>query len=121
PKPVTPNSRRVFVEVPLPPETFTPNGYAAFAMQLANSSGRSAGLSRQVLVPLEPLEAPSSFHATVGPNGIALNATVSGTRPPEVRIFRREKGQPKEVQITGHVSAEFGRNGVVMLLDEQFE
>lgn len=78
-------------------------GYAAYAIEVLNDRGRSAGLSNQVRVPLvATLAAPADLHVDVTPEGPVLEWTsatrsdVGTGRPDEYhyRIYRRIAGQP---------------------------
>lgn len=62
----------------LPETVFSANAFATYAVEMLNSSGRSAGLSNQVRVPLAPTTPPvTNLHANVTAQGVALSWTAS--------------------------------------------
>jgi hypothetical protein len=82
--------------------TADPTGVAKYALEDQNSRGRSAGLSKQVNVPLAPtLPAPADLQAKVIPEGVQLswhetsepatNAALSFI----YRIFRKAANKPE--------------------------
>jgi hypothetical protein len=79
---------------------------ATYAIDVLNTSNRSAGLSNQVQVPLvKTLPPPADFHAEVTPQGVQLSWACAP--PPQqqagvahwLRIYRRSEGNQEERKI----------------------
>ncbi|MGA8621716.1 MAG: hypothetical protein WB660_24735 [Candidatus Sulfotelmatobacter sp.] len=89
-----------------------PDGFATYAVEVLNTSGRGAGLSNQVHVPLVPTLPPfSDFSAKVVSQGVVVTwrcAPVPGAKLNGVkylfRIYRRQEGSTSEAKI-GELSA----------------
>jgi hypothetical protein len=86
----------------LPETVFSANAFATYAVELLNSSGRSAGLSNQVRVPLAPTVPPITNLATsVTADGVALSwsAPTRASSSPALRyhyrLLRRSSGTGK--------------------------
>jgi hypothetical protein len=95
-------SPRLTYEDVLPETVFSPNAFATYAVEMLNSSGRSAGLSNQVRVPLAPtLPAITDLHAQVNADGVVLswNSLPAPSGSAELRFHYRllrrtaDKGQ----------------------------
>ncbi len=78
-----------------------PGGFVLYAVEEVNASGRSAGLSNQVPIPLVPvIAAPDKLTAEVSAEGVRVSW--SGPQPPQpppgvtyrYRILRRPVGAP---------------------------
>jgi len=84
-----------------------PLGFVTYAVEVRNASGRSAGLSNQVHVPLVPtLPPPQDFNARVTGEGIVLTWTgyalsVADQQPAQYfyRAYRRQEGSQQEVLV----------------------
>jgi hypothetical protein len=88
-----------------------PTGFATYAIEDQNDRGRSAGLSKQVKVPIAPtLPAPNDVQAKVVPDGVQLSWTPSSQAEQNqalsflYRIFRKSPNKPEV--IVGEVPAE---------------
>jgi hypothetical protein len=102
------NPRVVFEDV-LPSEAMGPQRYAAYAVEVLNDRGKSAGLSNQVRIPLAPtLPPPTDLRVDVTVNGPVLRWTEQSRRPEvgntqdyefRYRIYRRANGQPNYLVI----------------------
>lgn len=107
---------KVLYEDVITPRQMGPNRYAAYAIEVFNDRGRSAGLSNQVRIPLIPtLPPPLDVRAEVTPDGVVLHWTgISRAQlPPDeqnyefrYRVYRRIAGQPnyslvEEVPLNG--------------------
>jgi hypothetical protein len=84
----------------LPETLFSPNAFATYAVEMLNSSGRSAGLSNQVRVPLAPTIPPvTNLEAAVTTDGVTLSwvsAPVSSGNPAlrvHYQLLRRSAGK----------------------------
>jgi hypothetical protein len=86
----------------LPETVFSANAFATYAVEMLNPSGRSAGLSNQVRVPLAPTLPPATnLEAQVTGDGVTLSWSSLGTPSGSpalrfhYRLLRRlaEKGQ----------------------------
>jgi hypothetical protein len=100
-----------------------PLGDATYALSDFNRSGRTAGLSNQVLVPLAPtLPAPQSLGTKVTADGVLLSWT--GSQPPVenpalkylYRVFRKDTNGDKPEVIAGEVPSSDSS-----FLDREFE
>lgn len=89
----------------LPPnlEKGDPTAQIAYAVSALNASGRSAGLSNQVLVPAAPtVPPPADFKAQVTAQGVLItwscapNAAGEGPVRYRIRVYRRVEGNPAE-------------------------
>jgi hypothetical protein len=101
-------------------ETDNPLGVVTYAVEVLNSSGRSAGLSNQVRVPLAPtLPPPRDFRADLSPAGVVLTwqaETTGETVAPAAReslryvyrVYRRPEAG-KQI-LAGEVPATAGPN-----------
>jgi hypothetical protein len=90
-----------------------PLGFATYAVEDQNNRGRSAGLSKQVRVPVAPtLPAPTGVQAKAAPEGVQLNWDSSSNEPPKpglsylYRIFRQTEGEKKPEMVVGEIPAE---------------
>ncbi len=95
---------KVLYEDVVSPEQMGANRFVAYAVEVYNDRGRTAGLSNQVRIPLVPtLPPPLDVRAEVTSDGVILHWTGAG-RPPlppdaqglefRYRIYRRIAGQP---------------------------
>ena len=93
-------SPKLTYEDVLPATVFSPNAFATYAVEMLNSSGRSAGLSNQVRVPLAPTLPPvANLQAQVTAEGVMLSWT--SLAPPSgsaglrfhYRLLRRSAGK----------------------------
>jgi hypothetical protein len=92
-----------------PPENLEkgdPTAQIAYAVSVQNTSGRSAGLSNQVLVPAAPaVPPPADFKAQVTAQGVLISwscaPNVAGTGPAQYRIrtYRRTEGNKTETPV----------------------
>src|SRR3954468_9813921 len=76
----------------LPETVFSANAFATYAVEMLNSSGRSAGLSNQVRVPLAPTMPPvTNLEASVTADGVSLSWTPSAqvSTSPDLRFHYR--------------------------------
>lgn len=103
----------------------SPLGEIAYAIEVPNRDGRSAGLSNQIKIPLSPvLPPPASFAAQVTGQGVVLTwEGASDTQPaPGIqhvyRVYRREAESAKEVLIGEMPLRE---SGTAQLLDQTIE
>jgi len=87
-------------------EQHNPNRSVTYAVQALNSSGRSAGLSNQVRVPIAPtLPPPEDFRVEVTPEGIVLTwSCVEQTKAlPDItyryRIYRRSVEKKTDLRL----------------------
>jgi hypothetical protein len=112
----------------LPPQVKSddPSAFATYAIEVLNSSGRGAGLSNQVRVPLlQASRAPGGFRATLSNQGIALtwNGNLLPFIPPyPVRNFYRVYRRPDDSQqqvLVGQLPV--GTESSSSLLDQSFE
>jgi hypothetical protein len=72
-----PRPKLIYEDV-LPETVFSANAFATYAVEMLNSSGRSAGLSNQVRVPLAPTMSPvTNLQASVTADGVSLSWTAS--------------------------------------------
>jgi hypothetical protein len=72
-----PRPKLIYEDV-LPETVFSANAFATYAVEMLNSSGRSAGLSNQVRVPLAPTMPPvTNLQANVTADGVSLTWTAS--------------------------------------------
>lgn len=88
-------------------EEHDPSGFVAYAVEMLNRHGRSAGLSNQVFIPLAPtLPAPDEVSAAVSAEGVTVSW--SGAEPPKApagvtyqyRIMRSPAGSPAYVAVS---------------------
>jgi hypothetical protein len=103
-----------------------PSAFATYAIEVLNSSGRSAGLSNQVRVPLLTApRVPRGFRATLSNQGIAL--TWNGNLLPFIspypvrnlyRVYRRPEDNQQQV-LVGQLPV--GTESSSSLLDQSFE
>jgi hypothetical protein len=88
-------------------ERDNPLGFVTYAVEVRNASGRSAGLSNQVQVPLVPtLPPPQDFNARVTGDGVILTWTghslsVVDQQPAHYfyRLYRRQEGSQQQVLV----------------------
>lgn len=92
--------------LPLSAQQQSPLGQATYAIQDFNPNGRTAGLSKQVRVPLAPaLPAPAGLTTKVTGDGIVLSWTGSTPSPENpalyylYRVFRRNVGDDKSPEV----------------------
>lgn len=93
-------SPKLTYEDVLPETVFSPNAFATYAIEMLNSSSRSAGLSNQVRVPLAPTLPPvADVQAQVTANGVSLlwNSLAQPAGSPALRfhyrLLRRNAGK----------------------------
>ncbi len=110
PAPGQPARMEFTSELPLTLQDKYPTGSAAYAVEVQNWRGRSAGLSNQVELPLAAtLPPPTDFRAQVTAEGIVLSWTgLPHLHPaPDLghlyRIYRREQGAANAV-VAGEVT-----------------
>jgi hypothetical protein len=109
-----------------------------YAVEALNDSGRGAGMSNQVLVPLAPtLPPPADFAAQVTAQGVLITWTCAPAAAGDsleyrLRIFRRLKTSPNQSQIAelsysecvekqGGQAASAGQNYKPEFYDQTFE
>jgi hypothetical protein len=86
-------------------EKGNPLGFVTYAVEALNKSGRSAGLSNQVQVPLaETLPPPRDFSAQVTGMGVVLRGTGEPVLAHAMvryvyRIYRRPEGSPQQILV----------------------
>jgi len=95
---------KVVFEDVLAPQGMGPQRYAAYAIEVFNDHGRSAGLSNQVRIPLAPtLPPPTDLRVDITANGPVLRWTgqsraqlgsLAQAYDFRYRIYRRLTGQP---------------------------
>ncbi len=103
---------KVVYEDVLPASGMGANKFAAYAVEVFNDRGRSAGLSNQVRVPLAPtLPPPSNVRADVTPEGVILHWT--GT--PRAQLSPDEQGYDLRYRVYRRTS---GSNANYSLIDE---
>jgi hypothetical protein len=103
-----------------------PSAFATYAIEVLNSSGRGAGLSNQVRVPvLQAPPAPGGFRAALSNQGIALtwNGNLLPFIPPYpvrnlYRVYRRPEDSQQQV-LVGQLQV--GTESSSSLLDQSFE
>ncbi|MFZ3210938.1 MAG: fibronectin type III domain-containing protein [Terriglobales bacterium] len=104
-----------------------PSGFATYAVEVENTGGRSAGLSNQVIVPLEPtLPPPSRLSAKVTAEGVEIIAYGQrGSMPGALtayHLYRRVQGGKGEVDLGEPSSVEvMGLAYTVNFLDHSAE
>lgn len=111
----------------LPPELEeqNPTGEVAYAVEVLNRDGRSAGLSNRVHVAAAPVWLPpTDLGVELNDDGAALTWTAAGETQNvsglhhRYRIYRREENAAKDA-IAGEVPA--AENGPMRFLDSSFE
>jgi hypothetical protein len=88
-------------------ERDNPLGHVTYAVEVRNPSGRSAGLSNQVQIPLVPtLPPPQDFNARVTGDGVELTWTgyplsLADQQPARYfyRVYRRPEGSQQQVLV----------------------
>lgn len=105
--------------------TGKPTGFASYAVEVANSDGRTAGLSNQARVSLAPVQPPpKDFAAHVTSQGVVLSWTNSIPASQQdslryvYRISRHTAGSQQQT-VVGDVSA--ASEGSLTLTDTDFE
>lgn len=100
-----------------------PAAVAQYAVEVLNSSGRSAGLSNQITIPLFPtLAPPQKVEAQAAAEGILLQWTWPADLPQapgldfRLRIYRRDESGKSDVRI-----AEISSTAEPKFLDEEIE
>ena len=116
-----------YTDVP-PPQwrSNDPSAFATYAAEVLNSSGRSAGLSNQVRIPLlQAPPAPGDFRASLSDQGIKLTWTgmlLPLTSPQPVkylyRVYRRPEDSQQQV-LVGQLPV--GTESSPSLVDQSFE
>ncbi len=125
PSPRQPARMEFASELPLSLQEQNPTGFAAYAVEVRNWRGRSAGLSNQINIPLAPtLPPPADFRAEVTADGILLSWTgLPHPHPaPELghfyRIYRRAQGA-ESAAVAGEVTLHLEPQGT--FVDRGFE
>ncbi|MBZ5573265.1 MAG: hypothetical protein LAO09_15455 [Acidobacteriia bacterium] len=102
-----------------------PSAQIFYAVSVANTNGRSAGLSNIVAVPgVRALPPPADFRAQVTADGVLLSWTGSHQSPDTLqlrhvyRVYRREKGKNTDTTV-GEMP--FATERTYLMLDHSFE